>query len=68
MICVGSNELTDGPGGANKFACQTAVNRMGNITTIIKTRVAWIKEMERTFAPASSPKTIMSCKPPGMDA
>jgi hypothetical protein len=21
MICVGSNELTDGPGGANKFAC-----------------------------------------------
>ena len=21
MICVGSNELTDGPGGAHKFAC-----------------------------------------------
>lgn len=59
--------VSGSPGGLVRSAFQTDFRMKGRATTITSTRVAWISDSDRTLPPASSPKTSMSCKPPGME-
>ena len=64
--CESAMLAAGAPGGLLRSASQTQANRKGRVTTMTKTRVAWISASVRTFPPASSPKISMSCRPPGI--
>ncbi len=66
--CDGAMLAAGAPGGFDRSASHTPCRMNGKATTITITRVAWISDMARTLPPASSPKTSMSCNPPGIVA
>ena len=64
--CEGGTARADSPGAFASGRSHKPVISSGASVTITSTRVAWISDNERTLAPASRPKTIMSSRPPGI--
>ena len=64
--CESAMLAAGAPGGLLRSASQTQASKKGRVTTMTSTRVAWISASLRTLPPASSPKTSISWRPPGI--